>query len=89
MRDCWISEQREMSPPLIQADILSMVNNRLSLLVEDDYLSGQFGEVAQKLEKLLPGMNVSAFVADFPLVLDVDDFERAVEVGWNETVVSR
>lgn len=52
----------------VQANILDMINNRLSLLVEDDYLSGQFVAIAAKLEQLLPGLNVSAFVAAFPLV---------------------
>ena len=47
-----------------QADILSMVNNRLSLLVDDDYLSGQFTDIATQLGKLLPGMDVGAFVCE-------------------------
>ncbi|KAF5841912.1 hypothetical protein DUNSADRAFT_10349 [Dunaliella salina] len=68
----------ELKQAFPQADILTMVNNRLSLLADDEYLSGQFSRVAERLGQLLPGMNVGAFVAEYPLVLDVDDFERAI-----------
>jgi len=50
-----------------------MVNNRLSLLVEDEYLTGQFTHIAAKLQKLLPGLNVGAFVS---------------EVSWYEILVT-
>mmetsp|Transcript_25853 Transcript_25853/g.70125 ORF Transcript_25853/g.70125 Transcript_25853/m.70125 type:complete len:274 (+) Transcript_25853:1986-2807(+) len=69
----------ELKQAFPQADILTMVNNRLSLLADDEYLSGQFSKVAERLGQLLPGINVGAFVAEYPLVLDVDDFERAIE----------
>ncbi|GFH17858.1 uncharacterized protein HaLaN_14572 [Haematococcus lacustris] len=54
-----------------------MVNNRMSLLLDDDM--AEVEQAALRLRQLLPGMNVDAFVTDYPLVLDTDCLERALE----------
>ncbi|KAL6754146.1 hypothetical protein V8C86DRAFT_2710111 [Haematococcus lacustris] len=59
------------------ADCSRMVNNRMSLLLDDDMVEVE--QAALRLRQLLPGMNVDAFVTDYPLVLDTDCLERALE----------
>ncbi|GFH28180.1 uncharacterized protein HaLaN_26625 [Haematococcus lacustris] len=59
------------------ADCSRMVNNRMSLLLDDDM--AEVEQAALRLRQLLPGMNVDAFVTDYPLVLDTDCLERALE----------
>jgi hypothetical protein len=56
-----------------------MVNNRLTLLLDDDMEA--VAAAATRLRQLLPQIHVDRFVEAFPLVLDVDDFELALEVG--------
>jgi hypothetical protein len=61
------------------ANLSVMVGNRLRLLIEDDMQD--VTRAASRLRELLPGVNVDAFVADFPAVLDVEAFEMALQVG--------
>jgi hypothetical protein len=56
-----------------------MVNNRLTLLLDDDIEA--VAAAATRLRQLLPQIHVDRFVEAFPSVLDVDDFELALEVG--------
>ncbi|KAG2446366.1 hypothetical protein HXX76_000952 [Chlamydomonas incerta] len=60
-----------------QADLSAMVNNRLGLLLDDDMAQLQAAE--PRLRQLLPDINVDRFVETFPLVLDVECFEMALE----------
>ncbi|GLC45449.1 hypothetical protein PLESTB_000617100 [Pleodorina starrii] len=60
-----------------QANLTHMVNNRLGLLLDDDL--GEVEAAAGRLRELLPGINVDRFVEMFPLVLDVECFEMALE----------
>ncbi|KAF8068392.1 hypothetical protein HT031_002081 [Scenedesmus sp. PABB004] len=60
-----------------QANTAEMVNNRLTLLLDDDL--DAVAAAAGRLRALLPGLHVDRFVEAFPLVLDVDDFELALE----------
>lgn len=64
-----------------------MVSNRLSLLLDDDL--DEIRDAAARLRVLLPGLKVDKFVELFPIALDVDNFEMAIEVrrghalpGW-------
>ena len=63
----------------LQADLSIMIGNRLTLLMDDDV--EEIKVSAQQLRQLLPGVNVDAFVADYPAVLDVEDFKMALEVS--------
>ncbi|KAG2492574.1 hypothetical protein HYH03_009235 [Edaphochlamys debaryana] len=60
-----------------QADLTAMVSNRLALLLDDDM--GAVEAAGGRLRELLPGINVDRFVETFPLVLDVECFEMALE----------
>ncbi|PNW77033.1 hypothetical protein CHLRE_10g419500v5 [Chlamydomonas reinhardtii] len=60
-----------------QANLSAMVNNRLGLLLDDD--TAQLQAAATRLRQLLPDINVDKFVETFPLVLDVECFEMALE----------
>ncbi|WIA10616.1 hypothetical protein OEZ85_010798 [Tetradesmus obliquus] len=60
-----------------QANTSNMVNNRLTLLLDDDL--DAVAAAAVRLRQLLPQIHVDRFVEGFPLVLDVDDFELALE----------
>jgi hypothetical protein len=62
----------------LQANTSNMVNNRLTLLLDDDMEA--VAAAATRLRQLLPQIHVDRFVEAFPLVLDVDDFELALEV---------
>lgn len=64
-----------------------MVNNRLTLLLDDDL--DQVAAAAVHLRQLLPQLLVDKFVEAFPLVLDVDDFELALEVGHRPEAASQ
>jgi hypothetical protein len=55
-----------------------MVGNRWSLLLDDDVVA--MAAAAPHLRTLLPGVNVDALAADFPAILDVDEFEAALLV---------
>lgn len=55
-----------------------MVGNRLSLLLNDDL--DQVQSAAGRLRVLLPQLLVDKFVEAYPIVLDVEDFERALQV---------
>lgn len=61
-----------------QANASAMVASRLSLLLDDDL--EQVAAAADRLRALLPTLLLDRFVEAFPLVLDVDDFERALAV---------
>lgn len=67
----------ELKAIMPQANAGRMVSLRLSLLLDED-LQAVRRAVAQ-LRGLLPGINVDKFIEAFPAVLDVDDFERALE----------
>ncbi|KAF6259426.1 hypothetical protein COO60DRAFT_1513264 [Scenedesmus sp. NREL 46B-D3] len=60
-----------------QANTSKMVSNRLTLLLDDDMEA--VAAAAARLRQLLPQIHVDRFVEAFPLVLDVDDFELALE----------
>lgn len=60
-----------------KADVVAMVNNRLTLVLDDDLDSVK--AAAQKLRTLLPKTDVDSFVEQFPVVLDVDSFEVALQ----------
>ncbi|EFJ50641.1 hypothetical protein VOLCADRAFT_120611 [Volvox carteri f. nagariensis] len=60
-----------------QANLSTMVGNRLSLLLDDEM--GQVEAAAERLRELLPGIHLDRFVETFPLVLDVECFEMALE----------
>lgn len=62
-----------------------MVNNRLTLLLDDDL--DAVAAAAVRLRQLLPQIHVDRFVEGFPLVLDVDDFELALEVCCGSRVL--
>lgn len=64
-----------------QADAGQMVSNRLGLVLEDDASLPDFEAAAAALKQLVPGIDTDRFAEAFPAVLDVDDFERALEVG--------
>lgn len=59
-----------------QADVITMVNNRLTLVLDDDL--DAVAAAADRLKTLLPALNVDKFVEIFPVVLDVDSFEVAL-----------
>lgn len=59
------------------ANAAAMVNNRLTLLLPDDVPGLE--RAAERLGELLPGLNLDAFVERYPLVLDIDNFEMALE----------
>lgn len=65
------------SPRLFQANVSEMVSGRWTLLLEEDLEKVE--AAAEKLRRLLPGINVDRFVAAFPVVLNADDFEVALE----------
>ncbi|KXZ47268.1 hypothetical protein GPECTOR_36g120 [Gonium pectorale] len=60
-----------------QANLSAMVNNRLTLLLDDDM--EQLAAASARLRELIPAINVDRFVEMFPLVLDVECFEMALE----------
>ncbi|GAX73212.1 hypothetical protein CEUSTIGMA_g665.t1 [Chlamydomonas eustigma] len=59
------------------ANITAMLSNRLSLLLEDDI--ALIEETSQKLRARLPAFDVDRFVQDYPVVLDYDAFETAMQ----------
>jgi hypothetical protein len=59
------------------ADIAALVGGRLSLLLDEDL--DAVAAAAARLRALLPGLRVDRFVQAFPAVLDVEDFERALD----------
>eukprot|EP00878_Enallax_costatus_P027132 GHUV01029183.1.p1 GENE.GHUV01029183.1~~GHUV01029183.1.p1 ORF type:complete len:231 (+),score=57.23 GHUV01029183.1:271-963(+) len=61
-----------------KANASAMVGNRLSLLLDDDL--DQTEAAADRLRALLPQLLIDRFVEAFPTVLDVEDFERALQV---------
>ncbi|KAF6256115.1 hypothetical protein COO60DRAFT_1640964 [Scenedesmus sp. NREL 46B-D3] len=61
----------------LQANISALVERRLSLLLEDDL--GEVEAAAARLCDLLPGILVDTFVEAHPQVLEVRDFEAAIE----------
>lgn len=63
----------------MQANTSEMINNRLTLLLDDDMEA--VATAADQLRQLLPDINIDRFVEAYPLVLDVDDFQIALEVG--------
>jgi hypothetical protein len=63
----------------LQANISLLIERRLSLLLEDDL--DAVAAAAVRLQGLLPGLGVDAFVEAHPQVLEVDDFAEAIEVG--------
>lgn len=56
-----------------------MVSNRLGLVLDDDAALPDLEAAAARLRALLPGIDADRFAEAFPAVLDVDDFERALE----------
>ena len=62
----------------LQANASALVGNRLSLLLDDDLDGVQ--AAADKLKVLLPNITVDKFVEYYPQVLDIDDFELALQV---------
>lgn len=62
-----------------QANASALVGNRLSLLLDDDLDEVQ--AAATKLKDLLPNITVDKFVEYYPQVLDIDDFELALQVS--------
>lgn len=60
-----------------QADLSLMINNRLTLLLDDDLV--HVAAAAGRLRQLLPDINVDRFAQTFPVVLDVECFEMALE----------
>ena len=55
--------------------------NRLDLVLDAEEDLPDFAAAARRLEALLPGIDTDRFAEAFPAVLDVGDFERALEVG--------
>ena len=70
---CWC-------PP--QANASALVGNRLSLLLDDDL--EEVTAAADRLKGLLPNITVDKFVEYYPQVLDIDDFELALQVQPGE-----
>lgn len=66
----------------LQADISHLVSSRLSLLLEEDL--NDIAAAIARLRELLPFKLVDKFVEAHPQVLDVQDFEQAVEVGLEQ-----
>jgi hypothetical protein len=64
-----------------QANASAMVSNRLGLLLDDEADLPDFEAAAGRLRALLPGIDTDRFAEAFPAVLDIGDFERALEVG--------
>ncbi|GBF93928.1 hypothetical protein Rsub_06177 [Raphidocelis subcapitata] len=62
-----------------RADAGAMVANRLGLVLDPEEQLPDFGAAAARLAALLPGVDTDRFAEAFPAVLDVDDFERALE----------
>jgi len=58
------------------ANAAAMINNRFSLLLDDDMDSVE--DAGRRLRGMLPDLNVDKFVEAFPVVLDYDSFEMAV-----------
>jgi hypothetical protein len=58
-----------------------MVSNQLGLLLDDADDLPDFASAAARLRQLLPGIDTDRFAEAFPAVLDVADFERALDVG--------
>lgn len=67
-----------MLPTTQQANASALVGNRLTLLLDDDL--DEVAAAAVRLQALLPGITVDKFVEYYPQVLDVDDFEAALQV---------
>jgi hypothetical protein len=65
-----------LPPP--QANASALVGNRLSLLLDDDL--DEVAAAALRLAELLPHITVDKFVEYYPQVLDIDDFELALQV---------
>jgi hypothetical protein len=72
-----VDESACMCVPL-QANASALVGNRLSLLLDDDLDEVQ--AAADKLKVLLANITVDKFVEYYPQVLDIDDFELALQV---------
>lgn len=64
--------------PAPQANASALVGNRLSLLLDDDL--DEVAAAAVTLKELLPNITVDKFVEYYPQVLDIDDFELALQV---------
>lgn len=62
----------------MQANASALVGNRLTLLLEDNL--DEIEEAAARLRVLLPNLVVDKFVECYPQVLDIDDFELALQV---------
>lgn len=62
-----------------RADAGAMVGARLGLLLDDDASLPDLEAAAARLRALLPGLDADRFAEAFPAVLDVDDFERALD----------
>jgi hypothetical protein len=60
-----------------KANASALVGNRLALLLDDDLDEVQ--AAATKLKDLLPNITVDKFVEYYPQVLDIDDFELALQ----------
>ena len=61
----------------MQADLTAMVTKRISLVLKEDLT--QIAAAAKRLKELLPTIHIDRFVEAHPTVLDIDDFERALE----------
>lgn len=62
----------------LQANASELVGRRLSLLLDEDLDEVQAN--AERLKVLLPNITVDKFVEWYPQVLDIDDFELALQV---------
>eukprot|EP00798_Chlamydomonas_sp_ICE-L_P004057 gene4057-14143_t len=60
-----------------EANVSNMVSNRLTLLLEDDLDAVQIAST--HLRELLPAINVDKFAETFPVVLDYESFDMAVQ----------
>ena len=62
----------------MQANASALVGNRLTLLLDDDL--DDVEAAAARLRVLLPNLLVDKFVEYYPQVLDIDDFDLALQV---------
>jgi hypothetical protein len=67
----------------LQANASELVGRRLTLLLDEDLDEVQAN--AERLKVLLPNITVDKFVEWYPQVLDIDDFELALQVRHRST----
>ncbi len=57
-----------------------MCNKRISLLLDDEFCAESIQESIDRINERLPTLNAAAFLEAYPVFLDLDTFNTAIQV---------